>query len=169
MKKRISARIISVIIALIIALCAFSGCGQTADAAGKKSSRQPETVQETKEAAKGVYEEGEYSTKDEVAEYIHLFEHLPSNYITKDEAKKLGWQSNKGNLWDVAPGKSIGGDRFGNREGSLPEAKNRKYFECDINYEGGFRGSDRIIYSNDGLIYYTEDHYESFDLLYGEE
>lgn len=64
---------------------------------------------------------------------------------------------------------SIGGDRFGNREGLLPTAKGRKYYECDIDFDGTYRGAKRIVYSNDGLIYYTEDHYESFELLYGEE
>lgn len=118
------------------------------------------------EASQVIDEYGEYNTKDEVALYIHMYEKLPSNYITKKEAKELGWESSKGNLWDVSYGKSIGGDRFGNYEGLLPEADGRKYYECDINYEGGYRGSDRIIYSNDGLIFYTQDHYESFEQLY---
>ena len=104
-----------------------------------------------------------------MAAYLNAFGHLPDNYITKTEAQDLGWVSSKGNLWDVAPGKSIGGDKFGNREKLLPEKKGRKYYECDVNYEGGYRGSDRIIYSNDGLVYFTEDHYNTFELLYGEE
>ena len=87
---------------------------------------------------------------------MHLFEHLPDNYITKAEAKALGWVSTKGNLWDVAPGKSIGGDRFGNYEKVLPEKKSRKYYECDVNYEGGYRIDDRLVYSSDGLIYFTD-------------
>ena len=82
---------------------------------------------------------------------------------------ELGWQSSQGNLWDVTEKKSIGGDRFGNREGKLPIKEGRQYYECDINYEGGYRGSERIVYSNDGLIYYTKDHYENFVLLYGDE
>ena len=69
----------------------------------------------------------------------------------------------------MAPGMSIGGDRFGNREGLLPTKKGRKYYECDIDFDGGYRNGKRIVYSNDGLIYYTGDHYESFQLLYGEE
>ena len=116
-----------------------------------------------------VTEDGEYSSKEEVAAYLHEFGHLPSNYLTKNEAQDLGWVSSKGNLWDVAPGMSIGGDTFGNREGLLPTKKGRKYYECDIDYEGGRRNAKRIIFSSDGLIYYTEDHYESFELLYGEE
>lgn len=120
----------------------------------------------TQEVNEGIREDGEYTSKDEVAEYIHTYNHLPSNFITKDEAKSLGWVSNEGNLGKVAPGKSIGGDYFGNYEGLLPKAKGRKYYECDIDFDGGFRGPKRIIYSNDGLIYYTEDHYETFELLY---
>lgn len=114
-------------------------------------------------------EDAEYSSRDEVALYLHLYGHLPANYITKNEAQALGWISNKGNLWQVAPGKSIGGDHFGNYEGLLPEAKGRVYRECDIDFDGTYRNAKRIIFSNDGLIYYTEDHYESFELLYGEE
>lgn len=107
-----------------------------------------------------------YTTKDEVAAYIHQFKELPPNYITKKEAQKLGWDSSKGNLWDVTDKKSIGGDSFGNFEGLLPKAEGRKYYECDINYNGGFRGSERLVYSNDGLIYYTNDHYKTFQRLY---
>lgn len=114
-------------------------------------------------------EDGEYTSRDDVAAYLHLYQHLPSNFITKKEAKALGWESQKGNLGEVAPGKSIGGDYFGNYEGILPETEGREYHECDIDSDGGYRGAKRIVYSNDGLIYYTEDHYETFTLLYGEE
>lgn len=126
---------------------------------------QEESVPDTLSVA----EEGTYTTKKEVAEYIHKYGHLPSNFITKKEAKKLGWVSSEGNLDEVAPGMSIGGDYFGNYEGLLPEADGRDYYECDIDFDGTYRNAKRIIYSTDGLIYYTEDHYESFELLYGEE
>ncbi|MCM3634382.1 MULTISPECIES: ribonuclease domain-containing protein [Paenibacillus] len=99
---------------------------------------------------------------DEVAAYIRANGQLPSNFITKNEAKKLGWIAADGNLHDVAPGKSIGGDRFGNREGLLPKKEGRIWYEADINYEGGHRNADRIVFSNDGLIYMTTDHYKSF-------
>lgn len=122
-----------------------------------------ETSEET------ISEDGWYSDKDQVALYLHRYGHLPGNYISKSKAQELGWNSQEGNLWDVAPGMSIGGGKFGNREGLLPEEKGRTYYECDIDYDGGYRGAKRIVYSNDGLIYYTEDHYESFELLYGEE
>lgn len=119
-------------------------------------------------AANRIDENGEYTTKEDVAEYIYQYGHLPSNFITKDAAKELGWVSSEGNLWEVAPGKSIGGDYFGNYEDILPEESGRKYYECDIDFEGGRRNAKRIVYSNDGLVYYTEDHYETFELLYGE-
>ncbi len=112
---------------------------------------------------------GTYTSKEHVAAYINSFGYLPSNYITKAEARRLGWVSSKGNLNKVAPGKSIGGDRFGNYEEILPVKRGRQYYECDIDYRGGRRNAKRIVFSSDGLIYYTEDHYNTFELLYGEE
>lgn len=113
-----------------------------------------------------VVEGGSYTSKEEVALYIYTYGELPVNFITKSEAQELGWVSKEGNLWDVAPGKSIGGDRYGNYEQLLPDGK---YKECDINYQGGYRGDERLVYSEDGYIYYTGDHYESFTQLYPEE
>ena len=110
-----------------------------------------------------VEEGGWYDSMEEVAIYLTFFEELPDNYLTKKEAQALGWESKKGNLWKVADGCSIGGDRFGNYEGLLPDAKGRKWTECDIDFEGRYRNGERIVFSNDGLIYYTGDHYESFD------
>jgi hypothetical protein len=115
-----------------------------------------------------IEEDGWYSSKDEVAAYLQEYHHLPDNYLTKNEAYDLGWDPDEGNLWDVADGMSIGGDKFGNREGLLPKESGRQYYECDIDYEGGYRNGKRIVYSNDGLIYYTEDHYESFEEIAGE-
>ena len=115
-----------------------------------------------------IQESGSYSSKDDVALYIHTFGHLPPNYITKKEAQALGWTG--GSLEKFAPGKSIGGSRFGNYEGLLPDKAGRFYTECDIDTIGkSKRGAKRIVFSNDGLIYYTDDHYESFTLLFGEE
>ena len=124
------------------------------------------TPEPTKSPLELVEEDGVYSTPELVAAYIYTFNKLPSNYITKNEATKLGWVSNKGNLWDVTDEMSIGGDKFGNYEGLLPKKNGRQWYECDVNYYGGYRGSERILYSNDGLIYYTDDHYESFTQLY---
>ena len=111
---------------------------------------------------------GVYTTKEDVALYIHQYGHLPANFITKREAEGLGWTG--GALEPYAPGKCIGGNRFDNYEGLLPDAKGRSWTECDIDTLGASsRGAKRIVFSNDGLIYYTDDHYESFTLLYGEE
>lgn len=112
--------------------------------------------------------DGSYTSKEDVALYIHLYGELPNNFITKSEARSLGWKS--GSLEPYAPGKCIGGDRFGNYEGLLPKAAGRTYTECDIDTLGAkSRGAKRIVFSNDGLVYYTDDHYESFTLLYSEE
>ncbi len=108
--------------------------------------------------------DGSYTTPEDVAAYLYTYGALPDNFLTKKEARNLGWVSAEGNLWEVAPGMSIGGDYFGNFEGLLPEGD---YRECDVNYEGGFRGSERIIFIEDcSAIYYTDDHYESFTQLY---
>lgn len=113
-------------------------------------------------------ESGSYTSRDDVALYLHIYGHLPQNFITKKEAQELGWSG--GSLEPYAPGKCIGGSRFGNYEGLLPEKDGRSYTECDIDTLGASsRGAKRIVFSNDGLIYYTDDHYESFTLLYGEE
>ena len=110
----------------------------------------------------------DYDDKDRVALYLHLYGELPPHFITKKEAQKLGWSG--GEIEDFCTGAAIGGDYFGNYEGLLPKKKGRSYYECDIGTVGKkSRGAKRIIFSNDGLIYYTDDHYESFTLLYGEE
>ncbi len=133
-----------------------------------------EDVSAIKEATQILPEDGTYDTKDAVALYIHLYGKLPSNYITKDEAEALGWDGgdDRGGRMSVetfAPGKSIGGDTFENKEGLLPEKEGRTYTECDVDSSGtGSRGDKRIVFSNDGLIFYTENHYESFVQLYGE-
>ena len=112
-------------------------------------------------------EDGTYTSKDEVAWYLHTYGHLPSNYITKWEAEDAGWKSEGQDLWDVCPGKSIGGGKFGNYEGKLPSKRGRTWRECDIDYRGQrSRGAKRIVYSSDGLIYYTSDHYKTFERLY---
>lgn len=113
-------------------------------------------------------ESGSYTSKEDVALYIYTYGKLPENFITKKEAKKLGWDG--GSLEPYALGMAIGGDRFGNYEGLLPEEDGVTYTECDIDTVGAkSRGAKRIVFSNTGNIYYTEDHYETFEQLYGEE
>lgn len=107
-----------------------------------------------------------YYRKDDVALYLHLYNTLPPNYITKNDAMDRGWDSREGNLWEVTDRMVIGGDRFGNREGLLPEKNGRQYYEADVDFEGGYRDAKRLVYSNDGLIFYTDDHYASFTQLY---
>ena len=110
--------------------------------------------------------DGSYTSPEDVALYIHTYGELPQNFITKRDAEALGWVSKEGNLDEVAPGMSIGGDRFGNYENLLPKGK---YKECDVNYSGGYRGEERLIYDEEGNIYYTDDHYASFTQLYESE
>lgn len=110
-------------------------------------------------------EDGFYYSAEDVSAYLYTYGELPDNFITKEEAKALGWEG--GSVEKYAPGHAIGGDRFGNREGLLPE--DEIYYECDIDTDGqDSRGAKRLVFSDD-LIYYTQDHYESFVLLYGEE
>ncbi len=130
---------------------------------------EPEPVVEPEpEPEPAIDENGSYDSKEDVALYIHTYGKLPPNYISKVEAQDLGWEG--GSVERYAPGKCIGGSKFGNYEGLLPKANGRQYYECDIDTLGASaRGAKRIVYSNDGLIYYTDDHYESFELLYGED
>ncbi len=134
------------------------------------SASEPEASGESEapEETPGVEEDGWYHTKDEVGLYIHLYNRLPGNYVTKKEAQAQGWPGGNVERY-TGEGTAIGGDRFGNREGLLPKAKGRSYTECDIDTVGkDSRGAKRIVFSNDGLVYYTGDHYNTFELLYGE-
>ncbi|MDR2385387.1 MAG: hypothetical protein LBD80_07005 [Tannerella sp.] len=103
------------------------------------------------------------TAEDVVVEYVHMHNKLPDYYITKNEARNHGWNVSESNLCDVLPGHAIGGDRFGNHEKQLPDRKGRQYFEADLNYNCGKRGADRLIFSNDGLIFITHDHYNTFE------
>ncbi|MBQ2400409.1 MAG: ribonuclease [Lachnospiraceae bacterium] len=147
-----------------------SGSEQTSVQTEAQTTSEAETEEiETEDEAAVIDEDGHYTSKEEVALYLYTYGKLPSNFITKKEAENLGWKKKDGEagqLHVVAPGMSIGGSSFGNYEGLLPEKKGRKYFECDINYVKGNRGAERLVYSNDGLIFYTGDHYESFEQLY---
>ena len=134
----------------------------------KEDEKPVEEIQENTVEENIIDEDGSYTDKENVALYIHTYGKLPQNYINKKTAESMGWTSGEV-VSSFAPGKSIGGDRFGNYEGLLPKKKGRTYYECDIDaYGKKSRGAKRIVFSNDGLVYYTEDHYESFELLYGE-
>lgn len=109
---------------------------------------------------------GPIITPQAIADYIFQHGRLPDNFITKKEAQALGWDSRWNYVSDVAPGKSIGGDRFGNYENRLPSKKGRTWYEADCFYSGGRRNAHRILYSSDGLVYYTDDHYETFTQMF---
>ena len=156
---------------LVFSVTLFTGCAVTDNAPADRSNVSLEQFDKSdisadalKYAEEIITEDGVYTTPATVAAYLHTFNKLPGNFITKKEAQKLGWDSSKGNLADAAPGMSIGGDSFGNYEKQLPEGK--RYRECDVNYTGGKRGAERIVYSTDGDIYYTGDHYSTFTQLY---
>lgn len=165
-------RLTGALLALLLVFSVLSGCGGAApDVPSCTAAPAADAVspgESDKSSPAALDEGGEYTSAEDVALYLHLYAHLPQNFITKKDARALGW--NGGGLDDYAGGKCIGGDRFGNYEGLLPDAPGREYHECDIDtLHAASRGAKRIVYSNDGLIYYTEDHYESFILLYGEE
>ncbi len=175
-------RISPLLLLLLIALLVFNNMLQNKEpdsttsvvasnipASTKKAAEPtPDNQQSPAPETEALDENGVYDAAEDVALYIHTYKKLPGNYITKAEARKLGWSG--GDLRPYARDRTIGGDSFGNFEGLLPKKKGRVYYECDIDTLGkSSRGAKRIVYSNDGLIYYTDDHYESFVLLYGEE
>ena len=166
MKRKLTALLL--LLALLLSLTACGDAAQTIDTVQQAAQTVQEIAAAQEEEAPDIEEDGTYTTKEDVARYIHTYGHLPDNFITKKQAQALGWEG--GSLEPYAPGKCIGGSRFGNYEGTLPEKDGRTYTECDIDTLGTEkRGGKRIVFSNDGLVYYTEDHYETFELLYGED
>ncbi len=114
------------------------------------------------ESSTNIYESIDRLTAEEtVISFVKQNHRLPDYYMTKSEAREKGWIASKGNLCDVLPGKAIGGDKFSNREKLLP--KGDQYFEADVNYNCGNRGADRIVYTKNGDVWLTHDHYNSFD------
>ena len=166
MKRKLTALLL--LLALLLSLTACGDAAQTIDTVQQAAQTVQEIAAAQEEETPAIEEDGTYTTKEDVARYIHTYGHLPDNFITKKQAQALGWEG--GSLEPYAPGKCIGGSRFGNYEGTLPEKDGRTYTECDIDTLGAEkRGGKRIVFSNDGLVYYTEDHYETFELLYGED
>ena len=132
--RKLTALLLALITSLSLAACSFVALPM-----------DPE--QPTNQKQEQLAEDGTYTTKEDVARYIHLYGHLPDNFITKKEAQQLGWTG--GSLEPYAPGCCIGGSRFGNYEGLLPEADGRTWTECDINTQGArSRGPERIVFSN---------------------
>lgn len=181
--NNIKMRIIAVLI--LLAAVMFSGCGNSGNTANSANvtskasvttvtaasmsgtaATTPTTTKAEKETRADEHgnapaRDGYYYDVENVVLYLEEYGELPPNYITKKEAEALGWSG--GSVEDYKEGAAIGGDRFGNYEELLPEADGRKYTECDIDTDGyPSRGSRRLVFSNDGLYFYTSDHYETF-------
>lgn len=166
---------ILVALTLLSVVFSFSACNKVSKIDNGKVLETTVTKEVKANAVKtpGIVldEDGIYTSKEDVALYIYTYKRLPKNYIKKKDAEKLGWNKSKKNLYEVTGGKSIGGDKFANYEKLLPVVKGRTYYECDIDYAGGSRNAKRIIYADDfdeeyGFIFYTGDHYKSFEKLY---
>ena len=175
--KRILAFLLALLITLSLAACSSaepasepipSSPSYTVSSEQSEVENSSKAVEPDQNDSPKLDEHGYYYSAEDVSLFIFTYNHLPDNFITKSEARELGWEG--GSVEKYLEGAAIGGDKFGNREGILPKAKGRQYYECDIDTNGqNSRGAKRVVFSNDGLIYYTDDHYESFTLLYGEE
>ena len=162
MKRKLTALLL--LLALLLSLTACGDAAQTIDTVQQAAQTVQEIAAAQEEETPAIEEDGTYTTKEDVVRYIHTYGHLPENFITKKQAQALGWEG--GSVEVYQEGAAIGGDRFGNREGLLPEQTGRSYTECDINTDGAdSRGAERLIFSNDGLYFYTSDHYVSFTEL----
>lgn len=158
-------RLLALVLAL--ALCSFVHAAAASDLEEILSWYSLFTEENRQDIEALIDERGRYDDAVQVGMYLFIYGELPENYITKAEARALGWPG--GSLEPYAPGCAIGGDRFGNYEGLLPEEKGLAYTECDIGTVGReSRGAKRLVFDGEGRIYYTEDHYDSFTLLYEE-
>ena len=143
----------------------------SSDDSDEKSSSSEELSSSsiaTKSIYEAVEESGLYTTKDSVAAYLCKFDKLPNNYVGKDEGVSL-YESKTGNTfdkWNFNPwttiGVMIGGDVYENHDGQLPSGS---YHEADVDYSAKNRGTKRLIYQSDCVIYYTADHYETFNKM----
>jgi len=141
------------IVAVILAVIAsYTGLRPSTDSNGHREKTTASATTQDNIAA--------LTQERKVVSYLQQHQKLPDYYMKKSEAQRQGWVAAKGNLCQVLPGKAIGGDRFGNREGILPNKAGRSWYEADVNYNCGRRGSDRLLWSNDGLIYLSHDHYQ---------
>ena len=173
--KKVRLFVILLAAVLLLSSCAASAL-ETARSKKKKSSPNvavtavtmtaPVLTAGPEAASEATSVPGPMETAQELADYI--FEHggLPENFVTKNQAQDMGWKTKYRNVGDISPGLAIGGDYFGNYEKKLPVVKGRKYYEADCFYQGGPRNEYRIIFSNDGHVWYTEDHYNTFIELF---
>lgn len=166
MKRLKKLKIINRILLAIILMISFSACTEeTLDQGSDLAilSSEDNGSEQAKDLSENIDENKAYYKMEDVANYIHFFNKLPKNYMTKNEAKARGREPKKNNLWEVTDKAVIGGDHFGNYEKILPEAS---YREADVNYQGGARGPERLVYDKDGNVFYTKDHYETFERIY---
>lgn len=170
-RRRKAGALIALLLALLLVLssCAAGEAGVTGKR--KKTSRPAETATvtpapEASPAPEATEEPGPRAAAQRLADYLFEYGELPDTFLTKKEVQALGWHKGYRYVSDAAPGMSIGGDYFGNYEGKLPVVKGRRYYEADCWYQGGPRNEYRIIYSTDGHVWYTEDHYETFEELF---
>ncbi|GAB1439974.1 ribonuclease domain-containing protein [Providencia sp.] len=154
MNKRILS--VALMAILIVISLYFNGGDKSVSEQSQPPTREAVTPKDTPKTIDKLTEQ------DNVVSFMEKYQKLPAFYITKKQAREAGWDAKKGNLCDVLPGRAIGGDRFSNREKGLPIAQGRQWFEADINYRCGHRGADRLLYSSDGMIFVTQDHYKSF-------
>ena len=149
-------------------------CSASGDVYESEFDDSPSNITEKNPSAnaediyEAVQESGKYTTRDSVAAYLCKFNKLPSNYVGKNEGQQL-YESKTGKTfekWNFNPWTTInvmiGGDKFGNNEGLLPQGS---YHEADVDYSAKNRGTKRLVYQSDCVIYYTADHYESFSKL----
>lgn len=156
MKK--SSSVIIILLLVIIGILLYSNYSQKTVVTPKPTDNIT-TDKHNENKTAGI---DELTKESVIVPFVKQNGRLPECYITKIEAAEHGWNASKGNLCDVLPGRAIGGDVFTNRERSLPVKKGRTWYEADLNYNCGHRNSDRLLFSNDGLVYVTHDHYKTF-------
>ena len=157
---------LAILLCLTLALLMLTGCSLPTVTEDIAELPLADAVPETEKTVPEEERTGPIIEPQAIADYLFTYGKLPDNFITKKEAQELGWDSTRNYVSDVAPGKSIGGDRFGNYEGVLPKVKGRTYYEADCYYTKGKRTAERIVYSSDGHVWYTEDHYVTFTELF---
>ncbi len=159
MNKRIASMLI---MAVLIALSLYF---KGSDLQDTEQAERPVSPPEQSIRNENAQKIDQLTQQSNVVSYVQKYQKLPAFYVTKKEARQAGWDAKKGNLCEVLPGKAIGGDRFLNREKRLPISPNRQWYEADINYNCGHRGADRLMYSSDGMVFVTTDHYKSFQKM----
>ena len=181
--QRMTRRLLALLLAALLAVAALAPAAMAEDWRSQlrnafgltddanptpKPTRAPKATKAPKQTLSADQWKLPVTDAQQIVNYLDAYGRLPDNFITKKEARALGWDSWYNYVGEVAPGKSIGGDRFGNYEGALPDKKGRTWYECDVGYRGKKRGVKRLLYSSDGLYYYTEDHYNTFTQMYPE-